>query len=149
MPIKFRKNIYVKDGSYVLTEPIPEGKKVKGEIVKIVSTDQIKYYKSQGLWPEVFVNALDNTSDKCPIAGPTERSNIHSLAKSSFDSSEDESTDDESDLMPNLNAKAISRYVFSADEDSDSDGDASNDSSDEQDEEEEGKNTKNYGEENW
>lgn len=34
MPTKFRKNIYVKRGDFVLVEPILEGNKVKAEIVK-------------------------------------------------------------------------------------------------------------------
>ncbi|KAI8441129.1 hypothetical protein MSG28_009381 [Choristoneura fumiferana] len=32
MPSKFRRNIWIKRGDYVLVEPILEGKKVKGEI---------------------------------------------------------------------------------------------------------------------
>lgn len=37
MPTKFRKYIWVKRGDYVLTDPIKEGDKVKGEIVKILT----------------------------------------------------------------------------------------------------------------
>lgn len=37
MPVKFRQNIWVKRGDFVLVEPIPEGDKVKAEIVKILT----------------------------------------------------------------------------------------------------------------
>lgn len=37
MPTKFRQNIWVKRGDYIVIEPIKEGKKVKGEIVKILT----------------------------------------------------------------------------------------------------------------
>lgn len=37
MPTKFRQNIFVKRGDYIVIEPIKEGKKVKGEIVKILT----------------------------------------------------------------------------------------------------------------
>lgn len=37
MPMKFRRNIWVKRGNFVLVEPIPEGNKVKAEIVKILT----------------------------------------------------------------------------------------------------------------
>jgi len=37
MPTKFRQNIWVKRGDYIVVEPIMEGKKVKGEIVKILT----------------------------------------------------------------------------------------------------------------
>ncbi|XP_045453409.1 probable RNA-binding protein EIF1AD [Melitaea cinxia] len=54
MPTKFRKNIWVKRGDYVLVEPITEGDKVKAEIVKIMNKDSIKYYKENNLWPKEF-----------------------------------------------------------------------------------------------
>lgn len=37
MPTKYRKNIWIKRGDFVLVEPIAEGDKVKGEIVKILT----------------------------------------------------------------------------------------------------------------
>nr|CAG4643648.1 EOG090X0KPP [Ilyocryptus agilis] len=47
MPTKFRKNVWIKRGDFVLVQPITEGDKVKAEIVAILYTDQIKYIKSQ------------------------------------------------------------------------------------------------------
>ncbi|CAH0397033.1 unnamed protein product [Chilo suppressalis] len=54
MPMKFRKNIWVKRGDYILVEPILEGDKVKAEIVKIMNKDSIKYYKENNVWPKEF-----------------------------------------------------------------------------------------------
>ncbi|XP_029170116.1 probable RNA-binding protein EIF1AD [Nylanderia fulva] len=54
MPTKFRQNIWVKRGDYIVIEPIQEGKKVKGEIVKILTKDHIKWYKAQTCWPSEF-----------------------------------------------------------------------------------------------
>lgn len=56
MPTKFRKNIWVKRGDYILVEPIAEGDKVKAEIVKIMNKDSIKYYKENNVWPKEFEN---------------------------------------------------------------------------------------------
>ena len=36
MPPKFRKNVWVNRGHFVIIDPIPEGDKVKGEIVRIL-----------------------------------------------------------------------------------------------------------------
>ncbi|KYQ56854.1 putative RNA-binding protein EIF1AD [Trachymyrmex zeteki] len=54
MPTKFRQNIWVKRGDYIVIEPIVEGKKVKGEIVKILTKDHIKWYREQNCWPPEF-----------------------------------------------------------------------------------------------
>ncbi|XP_043289879.1 probable RNA-binding protein EIF1AD [Venturia canescens] len=54
MPVKFRRNVWVKRGDFVLVETIPEGDKVKAEIVKILTKDHRKFYKSQNCWPEEF-----------------------------------------------------------------------------------------------
>lgn len=42
MPNKFRQTIWVKRGDYVVIEPVTEGNKVKGEIVKILT--KVIYY---------------------------------------------------------------------------------------------------------
>lgn len=63
MPTKFRKNIWVKRGDYVLVEPITEGDKVKAEIVKIMNKDSIKYYKENNLWPKEFGGDKKQTTE--------------------------------------------------------------------------------------
>lgn len=50
MPTKFRKNVWIKRGDFVVIQPIDEGEKVKAEIVSILYADQIKYIQSQGKW---------------------------------------------------------------------------------------------------
>lgn len=60
MPKRFRGGVWVKKGDFVLVEPIEEGNKVKAEIVKILSTDQIKYYKINNVWPEEFCVDTDD-----------------------------------------------------------------------------------------
>ncbi|KAK9875773.1 hypothetical protein WA026_009566 [Henosepilachna vigintioctopunctata] len=54
MPTKFRRNIWVKRGDFVIIEPIVEGDKVKGEIVKILSAEHIKWFKKDNIWPQAF-----------------------------------------------------------------------------------------------
>jgi len=65
MPTKFRKNVWIKRGDFVLISSISEGDKVKGEITTILYKEQIKYIQSQGAWPSQFeaappTNQLDN-----------------------------------------------------------------------------------------
>ncbi|XP_075982241.1 putative RNA-binding protein EIF1AD [Anticarsia gemmatalis] len=90
MPTKFRKNIWVKRGDYILVEPIAEGDKVKAEIVKIMNKDSIKYYKENNLWPK------------------------------EFEDSKKENTNDDDDLFVNTNRKPVVTYESESDSDSDS-----------------------------
>ncbi|KAF9818142.1 hypothetical protein SFRURICE_003883 [Spodoptera frugiperda] len=62
MPTKFRKNIWVRRGSFLVVEPIPEGGKVKAEIVKIMNKTSITYYKEKKVWPKEF-DDIQETSD--------------------------------------------------------------------------------------
>lgn len=65
MPTKFRRNIWIKrgkhsthywrfiittSGDYIVVESIPEGDKVKAEIVHILYPRQVKNLKEQGKW---------------------------------------------------------------------------------------------------
>lgn len=54
MPTKFRKNVWIKRGDYIIVKPIAEGDKVKAEIFQILYKDQIKYIQENGLWPNQF-----------------------------------------------------------------------------------------------
>ncbi|XP_055711646.1 probable RNA-binding protein EIF1AD [Phlebotomus papatasi] len=54
MPTKFRKNMWVKRGDFILVEPIEEGNKVKAEIVKILTPEHIKEYTKANVWPKKF-----------------------------------------------------------------------------------------------
>jgi len=54
MPTKFRKNVWVKRGGFVLCQPISEGEKVKGEIIHVLYKHNIDHIKKEGLWPRQF-----------------------------------------------------------------------------------------------
>lgn len=54
MPSKFRNTVWIKNGSFVVIEPIEEGNKVKGEIVKILLKHHIKQMKKDGNWIPEF-----------------------------------------------------------------------------------------------
>ena len=79
MPTKFRKNIWVKRGDFVVTEPIKEGNKVQGEIVYILLAKQIKYLKNEKLWPKEF-----DASPPTPLDNPSAgEKNVTNLAEKS------------------------------------------------------------------
>lgn len=62
MPNKFRKNVWVRRGNFVIVEPIAEGDKVKAEIVRVLSAEHVKYFKKDGVWPRTFD---DSQSQDC------------------------------------------------------------------------------------
>lgn len=98
MPTKFRKNIWVKRGDYVLVEPIAEGDKVKAEIVKIMNKDSIKYYKENNVWPKEFEDSKkeSNVDDDDELFVNTNRKPVLVYASES-DSDDTKSDSDETD----------------------------------------------------
>lgn len=105
MPTKFRKNVWIKRGDYVLIDPIEEGDKVKGEIVTILYKDQIKYIKEEGLWPKEFDGGKQAEQNK--------------MIPDDMLPPSDDSDYEESDLVVNANRRNIVYYEESS-EDSDS-----------------------------
>lgn len=99
MPKRFRGGVWVKKGDFVLVEPIEEGNKVKAEIVKILSTDQIKYYKMNNVWPGEFCvdtddkRKQDGDSDEDLFVNPN-RPRISDCESSDSDSSDDSEEED-------------------------------------------------------
>lgn len=83
MPTKYRKNVWIKRGDFVLVEPIEEGEKVKAEIVRILTIEDQKEYTKQLVWPKRFtkkreheevVDANSNSSDEDDLpANPNHR----------------------------------------------------------------------------
>eukprot|EP00041_Stephanoeca_diplocostata_P009704 m.151279 g.151279 ORF g.151279 m.151279 type:complete len:222 (-) comp17855_c1_seq10:23-688(-) len=68
MPNKFRKNIWIKRGDYVLVDPIVEGNKVTSEISRILLKEHIRHLKLRELWPSAFTDTddgdeLDSSND--------------------------------------------------------------------------------------
>lgn len=110
MPTKFRKNVWVKRGDFVIVEPIDEGDKVKAEIVRILTPQHIKEFTRDGIWPAKFA-----------------RSSIEAIpAEANNDS------DNDDDLFKNTN-----RNQQMVDEDSDSDTESESDTESDADDEDE------------
>lgn len=63
MPTKFRKNVWIKRGDFLLVEPIEEGDKVKAEIVRILTPEHQKIYDKEGAWPKKFTKKREHESD--------------------------------------------------------------------------------------
>ncbi|KAF2350255.1 RNA-binding domain S1 IF1 type [Trinorchestia longiramus] len=151
MPPKFRRHIYVKRNGFVVTEPIPEGKKVRGEIVRILQRNQIKHFHQENVWPEAFSSTvyLDNTfsslrnhrltdqSDRGIVHGKNfffmDGENCRAVKKAKDQSSgagnncaldTDLDVENYPSIEPNYNKKAVTWIVFS-DDDSDEQDDSS------------------------
>jgi len=90
MPTKFRKNVWIKRGDFVLVSPIPEGDKVRGEISTVLYKEQIKYLRSHSVWPSKFDNEP-----------PTDA--LKSLEIKDTDKDSAESSDEDDDLFQNTN----------------------------------------------
>lgn len=97
MPPKFRKNVWIKRGDFVLVEPIEEGDKVKAEICRILTPEHQKEYEKAFVWPKKFTKKRDHESDK------EEMSN----------------SDDDDDLPQNPNRRQNYRAETSSSEESD------------------------------
>ncbi|CAJ1058350.1 probable RNA-binding protein EIF1AD [Xyrichtys novacula] len=109
MPTKFRKNIWIKRGDFVIVDPIEEGEKVKAEISFILYKDHIQYLQQEQLWPEGFMEGL------------SEQDRTHKEQGKEEDTVQEEevsdSEDDESDLFVNTNR---CNYQYSESEDEES-----------------------------
>ena len=103
MPTKFRKNVWIKRGDFVVVDPILEGDKVKAEIVQILYKEQIKYIKEQGLWPSQFSDSKENEA-KC-LDSRSKEENKKLVDNYEYESNED--SDDESDLFQNTNRPKV------------------------------------------
>ncbi|XP_058819669.1 probable RNA-binding protein EIF1AD [Topomyia yanbarensis] len=93
MPVKFRKNVWIKRGDFVLVEPIEEGNKVKAEICRILTAEHIKLFEKEGIWPKRFTKKREHEDDldEDGLVRNTNRRVVDA------DSDSDESTGNESD----------------------------------------------------
>ncbi|KAL2088630.1 hypothetical protein ACEWY4_015529 [Coilia grayii] len=121
MPTKFRKNIWIKRGDFVIVDPIEEGDKVKGEISVILYRDHIHHLQKLGMWPEGF---RDNCTSE-------ERKRVQQ--KDGGEEKEDEecsenseSEEDDSDLFVNTN-RTNYHYTESEEDSEDEDGEDDDD----------------------
>lgn len=85
MPMKFRKNVWIKRGDYVLVNPINEGDKVKAEIVRILTPEHQKEYSKELVWPKRFTKKRQHEEEE--------------------ENSKGSSASDEDDLPPNPNRR--------------------------------------------
>ncbi|KAG4066702.1 hypothetical protein HA402_007338 [Bradysia odoriphaga] len=106
MPTKFRKNVWIKRGDFVIIEPIEEGDKVKAEIIRILTPQHIKEFKKDGIWPNKFSG--DKEKEAAAVTAHSE-------------SDDDEDDDDDDGLVPNMNRKPNIYESSESDEDSDED----------------------------
>ncbi|XP_035525459.1 probable RNA-binding protein EIF1AD [Morone saxatilis] len=117
MPTKYRKNLWIKRGDYVIVDPIEEGEKVKAEISFILYKDHIQYLQKQQCWPEGFMEEpleQDKTNKQQEKEEETEEKD-----EGVSDSDDD---DDESDLFVNTN-RCNYQYSESEEEDSEEEHD--------------------------
>ncbi|XP_061541462.1 probable RNA-binding protein EIF1AD [Phycodurus eques] len=105
MPTKFRKNIWIKRGDYVIVDPIEEGEKVKAEISSILYKDHIVHLQKQNLWPQGFV--IETKTNQQP-----DQENTTEEKHQEEDSAGD--GEDEDDLFVNTNR---STYQYSESDD--------------------------------
>lgn len=113
MPHKFRKHVWIKRGDYVVTEPIPEGNKVRAEIVRILMKDHIRHIMTNNMWPAAFSGQCEEVKDKL--------CNVPQEISGSKDSLSDSDNDD---LMKNPNRP---RVLPDSGSDSDSEGSEASD----------------------
>lgn len=115
MPNKFRKNIWVKRGSFVIIEMIAEGQKVKGEIARILLPEHIKEFKKDGIWPDKFVPksnsepARPSDEENSDLDDPIERNTNRWYAQSDDDESSDESDESSSEDTPETSKENVEK----------------------------------------
>ncbi|XP_048369334.1 probable RNA-binding protein EIF1AD [Sphaerodactylus townsendi] len=107
MPTKFRKNIWIKRGDFLLVDPIEEGEKVKAEISFVLYKDHISYLKKEGYWPSAFLSDASGTQSNAK-----DRNGVPSPPRSA---GEEDSEDNDSDLFVNTNRV---NYGYTESEDS-------------------------------
>lgn len=124
MPTKFRKNIWIKRGDFLIVDPIEEGEKVKAEMAFILYKAHIQYLKKEGLWPEEF-QTDSRENDKTKVNGcavPTSRDSVQDVSEKSDGEEESSDSDDDSDLFVNTNR--INYEYSESEEDEESEDDS-------------------------
>ncbi|KAF1384333.1 hypothetical protein PFLUV_G00117240 [Perca fluviatilis] len=115
MPTKFRKNLWIKRGDYVIVDPIEEGEKVKAEISFILYKDHIQNLQKLHLWPEGF-------TEEPPEQDKTDKRQDKEKETEEKDEEFSDSEDDESDIFVNTN-RCNYHYSESEEEDSEEEDD--------------------------
>lgn len=97
MPVKFRKNVWIKRGDFVLVEPIEEGNKVKAEICRILTAEHIKEFEKEGVWPKRFTRKREHEDDldEDGLVRNTNRQMADEDSSDDDDDSEEDGSEDE------------------------------------------------------
>ncbi|KAI1898694.1 hypothetical protein AGOR_G00075010 [Albula goreensis] len=116
MPTKFRKNIWIKRGDFVIVDPIEEGEKVKGEICFILYKDHIRHLQAAGSWPDGFAEDSSLAEQR---AGQQQEEREE--GEDEVDAALSDSEEDDSDLFVNTNR--INYHYSESEEETDEDDD--------------------------
>lgn len=108
MPSKYRKNIWIKRGDFLIVDPIEEGEKVKAEISFVLCKNHVRSLQKEGHWPEAFSEVAEKQSSMNRQSQPE-------LPAEPQPSGEESSSEDDSDLFVNTNH----RQYHESDEESD------------------------------
>ncbi|XP_008588467.1 PREDICTED: probable RNA-binding protein EIF1AD [Galeopterus variegatus] len=99
MPSKYRKNIWIKRGDFLIVDPIEEGEKVKAEISFVLCKDHVRSLQKEGLWPEAFSEVAEKHNSN------RNRQTQPELPAEPQSSGEKSSSEDDSDLFVNTNRR--------------------------------------------
>jgi probable RNA-binding protein EIF1AD len=104
MPTKFRKNVWIKRGDFVIVESIEEGEKVKAEIIHILFPEQIRHLQKSGKWPTEFLEvqekalaAKDEEQEEEADASSEEEEIFDEYGNSTRKGDDEDDDDDEED----------------------------------------------------
>ncbi|XP_043929723.1 probable RNA-binding protein EIF1AD [Protopterus annectens] len=128
MPTKFRKNIWIKRGDFLIVDPIEEGEKVKAEMAFVLYKAHIQYLQKEGFWPEEFqTDSRENDITKvnsCSL--PASQDSLQNVSEEKSDGEEENSgsDNDDSDLFVNTNRI---NYEYSESEEEESEDDSEED----------------------
>ncbi|XP_058161130.1 probable RNA-binding protein EIF1AD [Dasypus novemcinctus] len=110
MPSKYRKNIWIKRGDFLIVDPIEEGEKVKAEISFVLCKDHVRSLQKEGLWPAAFSEVDEkHTNNRSRQAQPE-------LPAEPPSSGEESSSEDDSDLFVNTNRRQYHESEEESDE---------------------------------
>lgn len=108
MPTKFRKNVWVKRGDFVIVQAIDEGDKVKAEIVRILTPQHIKEFTTDGIWPLKFTTTrkVEESNDSDSDDDLVKNTNRNQQYVEESDSDDSEASNEETESNESQNEKS-------------------------------------------
>ncbi|KAF4526770.1 hypothetical protein B566_EDAN012308 [Ephemera danica] len=104
MPSRFRRNVWIKRGDFVVLERIAEGVKVQAEIVRILYKDHVEQLKKDGLWPVEFDTCQPKDQDEEKVNSDSDSdlfvNTNHRLAQSQPTDSDSECSEEDNTVEP-------------------------------------------------